>query len=434
MLVLAAALLAYAVTGERLGSGSSLLALAVGALALISGTAAVASRLVRFLAGIFGRPSRRFGGAGGRIAAENVVRNPQRTAATAAALMIGVALASFVAVLGKGVHDSVDNAIGEQFPAAWVVTSKNGWSGFPTAAGDAIAGAPGVKQVTQIRGDRGLIANTQVNVNGVDPATVDGLYDFGWKRGTTAAALAELDSGGAIVKETFAKKHHLTELGQQFLLLGSSGNPVSLHVAGFYEAPRIAELLGGVIVSQSAFDTAFPRAQNQFVLVDGAPTHAGLERALAAFPDTKVQTHDEFVTNQSSFLSSLMNLVYVLLALSVIISLFGMVNTLVLSVWERTREIGMLRAIGMSRRQTRRMVRQESIITGLIGSGLGLPVGLLLAFAVTHALGRFGVEFEVSGVTMARFLLVGITAGTLASIAPARRAAKLNVLSALQYE
>jgi putative ABC transport system permease protein len=434
MLVVAAALLAYAVTGERLGSGPSLLALAVGALALISGTAAVASRLVRFLAGIFGRPSRRFGGAGGRIASENVVRNPQRTAATAAALMIGVALATFVAVLGKGVHDSVDNAIGRQFPAAWVVTSKNGWSGFPTAAGDAIAGAPGVKQVTEIRGDRGLIGNTQVNVNGVDPATVDGLYDFGWKRGTTAAALADLDNGGAVVKETFAKKNHLTEVGQQFLLLGSSGNPVSLHVAGFYEAPRIAELLGGVIVSRSAFDTAFPRAQNQFVLVDGNPTHAGLERALAAFPDTKVQTHDEFVKNQSSFLSSLMNLVYVLLALSVIISLFGMVNTLVLSVWERTREIGMLRAIGMSRRQTRRMVRHESVVTGLIGAGLGLPVGLVLAFAVTHALGRFGVEFEVSATTLARFLLVGITAGTLASIAPARRAAKLNVLSALQYE
>ena len=434
MLGVAGALLAYAVTGDRLGSGSSLLALAIGALALISGTAAVASRLVRFLAGIFGRPSRRFGGAGGRIAAENVVRNPQRTAATAAALMIGVALASFVAVLGKGAHDAANNAIGKQFPSQWIVTSKNGWSGFPTAAGDAVAKAPGITRLTQIRGDRGLVGHTQVNVNAVDPATVGGLYDFGWKRGTTQAALGELDSGGAIVKETFAKKNHLTELGQQFILFGSSGNPVSLHVAGFYEAPRIAELLGGVIVSLSAFDTAFPRAQNQYLLIDGSPTKAGLAHALAAFPDTKVQTHDEFVKNQTSFMSSLLNLVYVLLALSVIISLFGMVNTLVLSVWERTREIGMLRAIGMSRRQTRRMVRHESIVTGLIGAGLGLPVGLLLAYAVTHALSRFGVEFEVSGITLLRFLLVGITAGTLAAIFPARRASRLNVLSALLYE
>ena len=154
----------------------------------------------------------------------------------------------------------------------------------------------------------------------------------------------------------------------------------------------------------------------------------------AGFPDTKVEMHDQYVKTQTKFLGTLMNLIYVLLALSVVISLFGMINTLVLSVWERTREIGMLRAIGMSRRQTRRMVRHESIVTGLIGAGLGLPIGLLLAFAVTHGLSRFGVQFEVSGVTLLRFLLVGISAGSLAAIAPARRAAKLNVLAALQYE
>jgi putative ABC transport system permease protein len=434
MLAAAASLLGYAVTGERLGSGSSLLALAVGALALISGTAAVASRLVRLLATIFGRPSRRFGGAAGRIASENVVRNPQRTASTAAALMIGVALVSFVAVLGRGVHDSMNNAIGKQFPSAWIVTSKNGWSGYPIAAGDAAAKAPGVVRATSIRGDRGLIGNSQVNVDGVDPKAIAALYHFGWKHGGSDATLAELSNHGAIVKESFAKKNHLTDVGQSFILIGSSGDPVTLHVAGFYEGPRIAELLGGVIVSQDAFDTAFPRAQDQFTLIDGSPTKAGLERTLAAFPDTKVQTHDAFVKNQTAFLSSLLNLVYVLLALSVVISLFGMVNTLVLSVWERTREIGMLRAIGMSRRQTRRMVRHESIVTGLIGSGLGLPVGLVLAFAVTHALERFGVTFELSGIQLVRFLLVGVTAGTVAAIAPARRAAKLNVLSALQYE
>ena len=433
LLGLAVLLLGYAVTGERLGSGSSLLALAFGALALIVGTAAVASRLVRALAFVFGRASRRWGGAPGRIGAENTVRNPQRTASTAAALMIGIALVSFVAVLGKGVHDSMNNAIDGQFPASWIVTSKNGWSGFPPAAGDAAAHAPGVTHATSIRGDRGLIGNTQVNVNGVDPGTVSGLYHFGWKRGSSQETLGELASGGAILKQSFAKKNHL-ELGQQFILLGSSGKPVSLHVAGFYESPRIAELLGGVIVSQAAFETAFPRPQNTFTLLDGTPTKAGLAKALAAFPDTKAQTHAAFVKSTTSFMSSLLNLVYVLLALSVVVSLFGMVNTLVLSVWERTREIGMLRALGMSRRQTRWMVRHESIVTGLIGSGLGLPIGLLLAFAVTHALSRFGVAFELSPVLVLRFLLVGITAGSLAAIAPARRAAKLNVLSALQYE
>ena len=433
LLLASAALLGYAVTGDRLGSGSSLLALAVGALALISGTAGVASRLVAALAAVLGWPSRRFGGAAGRLASENAVRNPQRTAATAAALMIGIALVSFVSVLGKGVHDSMNNAIDRQFPAQWIVTSKNGWSGFPVAAGDAVSKAAGVRHATSIRGDRGLIGKTQVNVDGVDPATVGGLYDFEWKRGTTAAALGELGSGGAIVKESFARRNHL-ELGQQFILVGSAGDPVSLRVAGFYQPPRVAELLGGVVVGQDAFDTAFPRAQNSFTLIDGNPTKAGLEHAVAAFPDTKVQTHAEFVKNQTSFMTSLLNLLYVLLALSVVISLFGMINTLVLSVWERTREIGMLRAVGLSRRQTRRMVRQESVITGLIGAGLGLPVGVLLAYAVTHALSRFGVTFAVSVQSLVVFTVVAMVAGLLAAIAPARRASRLNVLAALQYE
>jgi putative ABC transport system permease protein len=433
LLGVAVLLLTYAVTGDRLGSGSSLLALAFGALFLISGTAGVASRLVALLATVLGWPSRRFGGAAGRIASENAVRNPQRTASTAAALMIGIALVSFVAVLGKGVHESMNTAIAGQFPAQWIVTSKNGWSGFPTAAGNAVAKAPGVTRVTQIRGDRGLIGKTQVNVDGVDPKTVNGLYHFEWKRGTTAAALADLSSGGALVKDSFAKRNHL-ELGDSFILLGASGNPVSLRVAGFYQPPRIAELLGGVVVGQGAFDTAFPRAQNQFVLIDGNPTHAGLEQTLAAFPDTKVQTNAEFVKNQTSFMNSLLNLLYVLLALSVVISLFGMINTLVLSVWERTREVGMLRAVGMSRRQTRRMVRHESVVTALIGAGLGLPLGVALAAAVTHALSRFGVTFAVSVPSLVAFTVVAIVAGLLAAIAPARRASKLNVLEALQYE
>jgi putative ABC transport system permease protein len=433
LLVLAALLLGYAVTGNRLGSGSSLLALAVGALALISGTAGVASRLVAALAGVVGWPSRRFGGAAGALASENTVRNPQRTASTAAALMIGLALVSFVAVLGKGVHDSMNNAIEDQFSAPWVVTSKNGWSGFPIAAGDAAAKAPGVVRASSIRADRGLIGHTQVNVDGVDPGTIGGLYQFEWKRGSSEATLRELEGDGAIVKESFAKKNGMS-LGDRFVLLSPSGDPVSLRVVGFYQPPRIAELLGGVILSQQAFDATFPRAQNGFTLLEGTPTKAGLTKSLAAFPDTKVQTNAEFVKNQTSFMSSLLNLLYVLLALSVVISLVGMVNTLVLSVWERTREIGMLRAVGMSRRQARRMVRHESVITALIGTGLGLPVGVILAAAVSHALARFGVTFTVSVPSLAAFTVVAIAAGLIAAIAPARRASKLNVLSALQYE
>ena len=433
MLAVAVALLGYAITGNRIGSGSSLLALAFGALALISGTAAVASRLVAALARILGAPSRRFGGAAGSIASQNAVRNPQRTASTAAALMIGLALVSFVAVLGKGVHGSMNTAITQQFKAPWIVTSKNGWSGFPVAAGDAAANAPGVTRASSIRADRALIGKTQVNVDGVDPKTIGGLYHFEWKRGSSDATLARLTRDGAIVKESFAKKNHI-ELGQRFRLRSPSGQSVSLRVVGFYQPPRIAELLGGVIVNQHSFDMTVPRAQNGFTLIGGNPTQAGLEKALGDFPDTKVQTNAEFVKNQTAFMSSILNLLYVMLALSVVISLFGMINTLILSVWERTREIGMLRAVGMSRRQARRMVRHESIITALIGAGLGLPLGVALAAAVTHALSRFGVTFSVSVQSLAIFTIVAIVAGLIAAIAPARRASRLNVLAALQYE
>jgi putative ABC transport system permease protein len=433
LLAVAVVLLGYAVTGDRLGSGASLLALAVGALALISGTAGVASRLVRSLAAILGWPSRRLGRAAGALASQNAVRSPQRTAATAAALMIGLALVSFVSVLGNGVHDSMSNAIEGQFRAPWIVTSKNGWSGFPTGAGDAVANAAGVTRASSIRADRALIGDTQVNVDGVDPATIGGLYHFEWKRGSSDATLRGLKGDGAIVKESFAKKNGIA-LGDRFELRSASGQAVSLRAIGFYQPPRVAELLGGVIVSQQSFDTAVPRASNQFTLVDGTPTEAGLTKALAAYPDTKVQTNAEFVRNQTSFMDNLLNLLYVLLALSVVISLIGMINTLVLSVWERTREVGMLRAVGLSRRQTRRMVRHESVITALIGTGLGLPLGVVLAAAVSHGLSRFGVTFAVSVPSLVVFTVVAIGAGLVAAILPARRASRLNVLAALQYE
>jgi putative ABC transport system permease protein len=327
----------------------------------------------------------------------------------------------------------MDNAIEGQFTAPWIVTSKNGWSGFPTAAGDAAARAPGVTKASSIRADRALIGDTQVNVNGVDPATIGGLYRFEWSRGSSDATLAKLTRDGAIVKESFAKKNGI-ELGDRFVLRSPSGEKASLRAVGFYQPPRVAELLGGVIVNQHSFDMVVPRAQNGFTLLAGNPTQEALEKTLAAFPDTKVQTNAAFVKNQTSFMNSLLNLLYVLLALSVVVSLFGMINTLVLSVWERTREIGMLRAVGMSRRQARRMVRHESVITALIGTGLGLPLGVILAAAVTHGLSRFGVTFEVSIASLVAFTVVAIVAGLLAAIAPARRASRLNVLSALQYE
>jgi len=429
---IASALIAYATLGGHLGSGKSLLALAAGTLLGLLGVAGFAPALVTTLAAVVGIPARRLGGAAGRLAAENATRNPARTASTAAALMIGIALVSFVAVLGNGVHGSIDRAIERQVNADWVITSQNGWSAFPAAAGRAAAKAPGVALASDIRSDRGRIGNANVSVNGVDPATIARVYHFDWMKGSNAT-LARLDGHGALVKQAFGRKHHLG-VGDTFTLRSPAGKPVQLKVAGIFQPPRVTELLGGVVISQAAFDRTFTRPSNSLTLIEGSPSQAGLDRTLAAFPDAKAQTEHEYVKAQSSFIDTMLNLLYVLLALSVIVSLFGMLNTLVLSVFERTRELGMLRAVGMTRRQARRMVRHESVITALIGAALGLPLGIMLAAALTHALGKYGVTFSVPIGSLVVFAIAAMIAGVLAAIAPARRAARLNVLEALQYE
>jgi putative ABC transport system permease protein len=429
---IASALIAYATLGGHLGSGTSLLALAGGTLLGLLGVAGFAPVLVTALAGVIGIPAKRLGGAAGTLATENATRNPARTAATAAALMIGLALVSFVAVLAKGVHGSIDRAINEQVTADWVVTSQNGWSAFPAGAGRAVAKTPGVELTSDIRSDRGRIGKANVNVNGVDPASIASVYRFGWKQGSNAT-LAKINGRGALVKQAFAKKHHLA-VGDGFTLRSPTGKPVRLTVVGVFQPPRVMELLGGVVVSQETFDRTFSRPSNALTLIKGSPTQAALDRALAAFPDAKAQTQAAYVKAQSSFINTLLNLLYVLLALSVIVSLFGMVNTLVLSVFERTRELGMLRAVGMTRRQARRMVRHESVITALIGAALGLPLGIMLAAAVTHALGKYGVTFSLPVASLVIFAVAAMIASVLAAIAPARRASRLNVLEALQYE
>jgi putative ABC transport system permease protein len=433
LFAVAMGLIAYATLGGHLGSGKGLLALGAGTLVGMLGVAGFAPALVGGLAKLVGFPARTIGGPAGQLASGNAVRNPARTASTAAALMIGLALVSFVAVLGQGLHGSVDRALHEQVSADWMISSKNGWSAFTAAAGDAAEKTPGITHATSIRADRGRVKGADATVNGVDPKTVAGLYRFDWRQGSSDATLARLGAHGALVKRSFASKHDL-HLGDAFTLRTPAGKPLRLKVVGVFQPPRLYELLGGVVISQQAFDRSFARPSNQLTLIDGAVSRSALQRSLAQFPDTKIETEAEFVKSQSSWISTMTNLLYVLLALSVIVSLFGMVNTLVLSVFERTRELGMLRAVGLTRRRARRMVRHESVITALIGAALGLPLGILLAASVTHAVGKYGVAFSFPVASIVAFTVTAIVAGILAAVAPARRASRLDVLAALQYE
>jgi ABC-type antimicrobial peptide transport system permease subunit len=256
-----------------------------------------------------------------------------------------------------------------------------------------------------------------------------------WQHGSPAVP-AELGDDGAFVSKSYANAQHL-HVGSPISVQTPSGTRLNLVIRGISSPPKGASPYGDLSISSALFDRVYQNPKNlyAFVNVQGGATPANtrtLDAALTRFPDAKLQTKDQFVHNQLQGLNTLLNLLYVLLSLSIIVSLFGIVNTLVLTVFERTRELGMLRAVGMTRRQVRRMIRHESVITALLGAAFGIPLGVVLALVVGVAIKYAAFTIPVG--TLVIFVIAAIIAGLVAAIFPARRAARLNVLAALQYE
>ena len=435
VVVLAVIALAYGTLVDDIATGDRFLLLGAGVLALFIGVAMLASRVVVPLAKVVGVPARRLGGAAGKLAQSNAQRNPGRTAATAAALMIGIALVTFVAVLAQGLRVSNSDAIERQIQADLIVTSQDGYSEFPAAVGDAVAEAPGVETVSNVRQDVAEIHGNAGNLTGLDERIGD-VYDFRWIEGSDEL-LTSLGADGAVLPNNVAEDNDLG-VGDTITVRSPDDETREFVVRGIYRGSPFYPLLGSASVSRHSFDELYERPRNRFTLmqVTGEPEAAkqAVERSLDGFPDTRLQTRQEWIDKEDREIQQFLLLLYVLLALSVIISLFGMINTLVLSVFERTRELGMLRAVGMTRRQVRRMIRHESVITALIGAALGLPLGIFLALLVTRALSQYDLQFAIPAGSLLGFVIVAILAGLLAAILPARRAARLRVLEALQYE
>jgi putative ABC transport system permease protein len=415
-----------------------LLLIAGGSLIGFLGVAAVSPRLVPPLARVLGYPGRKLGGAPGTLATQNAIRNPSRTAATAAALMVGLTLVTTVAVLGQGLRDSATSTVERQVTADYVVTSDNGFDTVPLAIGERVRKIP-VVESSSVRSDMARVRGSDISVTGVAPNIGD-FYAFRYGATPPTDPVATLARGGAIVRKTFADEHELG-VGDSLTMVSPSGTPLDLTVSAILDPGTfdLDPLLGSVVIGQSAFDRSFPRSADLYTFMNvpaaAEPFVARAEaEATKRYPGIKLSTRDEFVQSRVQGLSQILNLLYVLLALSVVVSLFGMINTLVLAIYERTRELGMLRAIGMTRRQTRSMVRQESVTTALIGASIGLPLGIGLAGAVTRALSDYSIQFSVPWATLAAFVAVALVAGVLAAVLPARRAGRLDVLAALQYE
>jgi ABC-type antimicrobial peptide transport system permease subunit len=348
--------------------------------------------------------------------------------------MIGLALVTLVAVLAAGLKTTFEGAVNDLFTGNYALTSENGFTPTGVASEQAVRAVPGVQVVSGVRAGDGRAFGKHIGVTGVS-GSVSQVVDVKWAKGSPAVP-GQLGSDGAFVAKDYAKSHHLT-VGSPIDLEVPSGQVLHLRLKGIYAPPSGGSPYGDVTISTALFDRVFQNPQNvyAFVKMAGGVTKANTEKltkALAQFPDAKIQTESQFKKQQEQGINFLLNLLYVLLSLAIIVSLFGIVNTLVLSVFERTRELGMLRAVGMTRTQVRAMIRRESILTALVGAVLGMPLGIGLAALLGHAIGD--VAFTVPWNTLLVLWNAAIFVGLIAALFPARRAARLNVLNALQYE
>jgi putative ABC transport system permease protein len=444
--VVAAALLAaagivvmlYALFGDLPSDSATASSLGVGAVLLMFGFALVAASLVRPMARAIGKPLERLQGLTGRLARENAQRQPQRTATTASALMIGVALVVFVAIFAAGIKATIDQGIDNQVRAAGIVTSQNGFEPIPDGVVDQLRGVDGVAAVSPIRLETGKLVSDGKNVmvSGIDPANAGEALSLDWTQGSNAA-LSQLGDSDVIVNQDFADSHDV-KVGDELAFITRAGKRVSYRVTAIYDAN--VQMLGLVTLTDAAMVRDWDSKEIQFALVTSEPgTDAEAlkraeETALVGFPTAKPQTIQDFKDQQYSGLDTIVYIVYLLLALSVLVALLGVINTLALSVHERTRELGMLRAVGMSRRQVRQMIRGESVITAGIGAVLGIVLGTLFALIVSRPLAHNGFVFTIPIVALIVVFVIAALAGVAAAIQPARRAAKVDVLRAVTTE
>jgi putative ABC transport system permease protein len=424
------ALVSLALLGFGLAQ-SAIAAVGVGAAGIFIAAAILAPLVARVTASVLGRPLARLLGVSGRLGRENSMRSPRRTAQGATALMVGLGLVSAVAVLGASLANAATGSVDNAIRADLLVTSSSGT--FAPTVATRVAHLPGVSSTCTIYGAQFEVRHSLVSVDGV---CVKDLRQNVILRMAAGASTSALARGELLVDATTALARHL-QLGSMVALSFPQGPGATIRVGGIYQPNA---LIPSYVVSDDFFRAHLPGQLPGGIAVSGTSSANNLNRevtkALAPYPTLSVQTRAEFEATQAGAINQVLGLVYALLALAVIIAFIGVVNTLLLAVFERTHEIGLLRAVGMKRRQVRAMIRSEAVILSLLGAIAGVVLGTALGAALTSSLKQ---QQNISSIviplsSLAVFLVIAAILGLVAATWPARRAARLDVLAAIAAE
>jgi putative ABC transport system permease protein len=373
----------------------------------------------------------RLRGMPGTLARENASRNPRRTASAASALMIGVALVAFMTVFAASAKASIATSVDKAMKADWIVETQFGMGGMSPDVTKRIDALPETGAVTALRYIDTTVGGSLKNTSAVDPSTADRTIEFDLRSGSIGA----LGRDTVAVQADEAKARHL-HLGDTVTMTFAETGPQPLRVVAIYGTK---DPMGPYTLGIAAVDANVTSHVDHHALIetaDGVSTeqarHA-IERVLADSPNATLRTRDEFKGEVANQIGKVLNLVYVLLAMALVIALFGIANTLALSVFERTREFGLLRAVGMARAQVRATVRWESVLIALLGTTVGTALGLGLSWALIRANG--GGQLAQLSVPVPQLVAIvgfGAVAAVAAAVLPARRAARLDVLDAIQ--
>ncbi|WP_055525071.1 ABC transporter permease [Streptomyces graminilatus] len=405
----------------------------IGAVLLIIGVFILTPLLSRPLIAAAG-PLMRVFGVAGKLARQNSVRNPRRTAATASALMIGLTLITGMTVMAGSLQTSIDKMATAAIRADYIVSMANGNALSPDVA-RTLTKTSGVSAVSALSKAPVRIDRTTESVTGVNGATIGELTRLTVDNGTFKVG------GPQVVVDDSTAKSHGWKAGSDFTVGYEDGRKQRLTVAGVYEGNEVMSgiLLDGTLLAAHRTGPAGNTDAQVMVKTSAGATDAtkdGLEKALGSNPAIKIQDKQDLSDEIAHMFTLVLNMLYGLLAMAVLVAVLGVINTLAMSVFERSQEIGMLRAIGLDRKGIKRMVRLESLVISLFGGVLGIGLGVFFGWAAGELLGTSMPTYELvlPWARMALFLLLAGTVGVLAALWPARRAAGLNMLTAIKSE